>query len=89
MFVYFSIEICFVVDYQNRIKDAFLLGENKQNLKLIKIGIFFILSVLMCSLFDMYFMQMIMYCNPMKCFGKPCFQMGVFKKILLFSQKYI
>ena len=40
----------------------------------------------MCSLFDMYFMQMIMYCYSMKCFGKPCFQMGVFKNILLFSQ---
>ena len=89
MFVYFSKEICFVVDYQNRIKDAFLLGENKQNLKLIKIGTFFIYSVLMCSLFDMYFMRMIMYCNSMKCFGNPCFQMGVFKNILLFSQKYI
>ena len=57
MFVYFSIEICFVVDYQTRIKDAFLLGENKQNLKLIKIGTFFIYSVLMSSLLDMYFMQ--------------------------------
>ena len=33
MFVYFSIEICFVVDYQNRIEDAFLLGKSKQNLK--------------------------------------------------------
>ena len=89
MFVYFSSEICFVVDYQTRIKDTFLLGENKQNLKLIKIGTFFIYSILMSSLFDMYFMQMIMYCNSMKCLGKPCFQMGVFKNILLFSQKYI
>ena len=86
MFVYFSIEICFVVDYHTRIKDAFLLGENKQNLELIKIGTFFIYNVLMCSLFDM---QKIMYCNPMKCFWKPSFQMGVFKSILLFSQKYI
>ena len=89
MFVYFSIEICFVVDYQTRIKDAFLLGENKHNLKLIKIGTFFIYSLLMCSLFDIYFLQMIMYCNLMKCFGRPCCQMGVFKNIMLFAQKYI
>ena len=89
MFVYFSIEICFVVDYQTRIKDAFLLGENKQKLKLIRIGTFFVYSVLMSSLFDMYFMQMIMYCYSMKCFGKPCFQLGVIENILLFSQKYI
>ena len=27
-------------------------------------------SVLMSSVFDMYFMQMIMYCNSMKCLGK-------------------
>ena len=87
MFVYFPIEIRFVVDYQTRIKDAFMLGENKQNLKLIKIGTFFIYSVQMCSLFDMNFMQTIMYCHPMKCFRKPCFQMGVFKSIPLFSHK--
>ena len=54
-----------------------LLFDNKYDLKLIKIGTFFKYSVLMCSLFDMYFMQMIMYCNSMKCLGKPCFQMGV------------
>ena len=44
MFVYSSIEICVVVDYQNRLEDAFLLVENN----IIGIGTFFIYSVLMC-----------------------------------------